>query len=136
MKAELKKKWIEALRSGKYKQISGKLCDNDDEFCALGVLCKVSGAGQFVRRSFATTDMYDMPLPPTVKHLFILDNAEDKDDNFPMSAAYADLTDDICEALGISWLFSKNIAAANDKGVSFKDLAKGIENDVYGDFSA
>ncbi len=36
----LKAKWIEALRSGKYKQGKGVL-RYGDEFCCLGVLCDV-----------------------------------------------------------------------------------------------
>lgn len=42
MRAELKKKWIEALRSGKYKQTKGVL-RNESGFCCLGVLCDISG---------------------------------------------------------------------------------------------
>lgn len=48
MNQEWKAKWIEALRSGKYKQ--GKYClaqvDNNDQkqsYCCLGVLCEISG---------------------------------------------------------------------------------------------
>lgn len=39
MDAELKQKWVEALRSGKYKQ--GRFClrDNENCHCCLGVLC-------------------------------------------------------------------------------------------------
>lgn len=38
MKKEIKKLWVEALRSGKYQQGRGELrCD--DTFCCLGVLC-------------------------------------------------------------------------------------------------
>lgn len=39
MDPELKEKWLEALRSGKYRQGRGKLRNKDDEFCCLGVLC-------------------------------------------------------------------------------------------------
>jgi hypothetical protein len=45
MNSELKAKWVEALRSGEYKQAEGKLHDTkNDAFCCLGVLCKVMGA--------------------------------------------------------------------------------------------
>jgi hypothetical protein len=44
------KKWVEALRSGKYAQARNILRD-DDTFCCLGVLCEVyreeTGAGQW-----------------------------------------------------------------------------------------
>lgn len=42
MKAEIKQKWIAALRGGEYKQTTGKLrCE--DSFCCLGVLCDLFG---------------------------------------------------------------------------------------------
>lgn len=37
MDQELKRKWVEALRSGEYQQGNGKLCDNG-RYCCLGVL--------------------------------------------------------------------------------------------------
>lgn len=36
-----KEQWIEALRSGKYKQGSGLLSRFDGSYCCLGVLCEV-----------------------------------------------------------------------------------------------
>ena len=38
MKKTIKKKWLAALRSGKYKQTEGML-KNKEGFCCLGVLC-------------------------------------------------------------------------------------------------
>ena len=54
MDSELKKNWIEALRSGEYKQGTGRLRgyslnDNTEVFCCLGVLCEISN--DFVRTS-------------------------------------------------------------------------------------
>lgn len=42
MKPELKKKWVDALLSGEYKQGLDYLKDNG-RFCCLGVLADVSG---------------------------------------------------------------------------------------------
>jgi len=42
MKKKLKKKWVKALRSGKYDQGTGGLHSEDDNtHCCLGVLCEV-----------------------------------------------------------------------------------------------
>jgi hypothetical protein len=41
MNQEIKKKWIEALRSGDYKQGRGWLRDHDGNYCCLGVLMEV-----------------------------------------------------------------------------------------------
>lgn len=43
MEAELKQRWVAALRSGEYAQTDGRL-NGDGRFCCLGVLCKVMGA--------------------------------------------------------------------------------------------
>ncbi len=39
MNAEIKQKWIEALKSGKYRQGREALRDSDNDYCCLGVLC-------------------------------------------------------------------------------------------------
>ncbi len=41
MDPNIKAKWVEALRSGEYKQGIGLLRDCDGGFCCLGVLCHV-----------------------------------------------------------------------------------------------
>jgi len=50
MDVEIKKLWLEALRSGEYKQAQGLLTDGEG-FCCLGVLCdihsKVTGDGDW-----------------------------------------------------------------------------------------
>jgi hypothetical protein len=43
MDKDLKDKWVEALRSGKYKQGREVLRNGDNEFCCLGVLADVNG---------------------------------------------------------------------------------------------
>jgi hypothetical protein len=37
--------WVEALRSGKYRQGQGQLKTSTGEYCCLGVACEVSGLG-------------------------------------------------------------------------------------------
>lgn len=41
MNQEIKAKWVEALRSGEYKQCIGRLKNDHGEFCCLGVLCDI-----------------------------------------------------------------------------------------------
>lgn len=41
MKKSIAMKWIEALRSGKYRKTTGTL-ERDNEYCCLGVLCKIA----------------------------------------------------------------------------------------------
>jgi len=41
MNPELKAKWVEALRSGEYKQGSNRLLTADGRYCCMGVLCNL-----------------------------------------------------------------------------------------------
>jgi len=41
LKPRIKKLWLDALRSGKYKQAEGTLRKEDGSMCCLGVLCEV-----------------------------------------------------------------------------------------------
>lgn len=41
MDPEVKTKWLEALRSGKYKQGTARL-NKGDEYCCVGVLCDIT----------------------------------------------------------------------------------------------
>lgn len=58
MNKERKAQWIEALRSGKYKQGRCYLRipkqDGVDEFCCLGVACDISEVGRWVDGDFVT----------------------------------------------------------------------------------
>ena len=45
MNQELKQKWIEALKSGKFTQGYGRLRTEEGKYCCLGVFCEVSGIG-------------------------------------------------------------------------------------------
>jgi hypothetical protein len=42
MKAEAKKQWVEALRSGKYRRGKSLLSPDGKTFCCLGVLCEIN----------------------------------------------------------------------------------------------
>lgn len=69
MNPEIKKRWVEALRSGKYKQTAGFLRD-DFGFCCLGVLCDVVASevgGTWINGSFCVNNMTsDSTLPAPV----------------------------------------------------------------------
>ena len=55
---DFKRKWIEALRSGEYKQGRGYLIDMDREtYCCLGVACAISGG------NFSTAGEGQYPSP-------------------------------------------------------------------------
>lgn len=51
MDAEIKAKWVEALRSGEYQQARTVLRSLDDKFCCLGVLCQIVEPDRWVLRT-------------------------------------------------------------------------------------
>lgn len=69
---EFLRKWIDALRSGKYKQGRYFLCNVDDEYCCLGVAAEVLGAkkqraGRNTAYTFKTDDASSTQI---ISHLF------------------------------------------------------------------
>jgi hypothetical protein len=65
--AELKTKWIEALRSGRYMQCKFCLRSPSNAYCCLGVMCDVSGEGKWnPDNSYRVGDEYTAYVPPPV----------------------------------------------------------------------
>jgi hypothetical protein len=71
MKPEVKQMWLEALRSGKYKQGKEQLRDGD-KFCCLGVLCELSGLPYLSNDGTLPSDVMEWAgldrTSPTVKY--------------------------------------------------------------------
>ncbi len=66
MNAEVKAKWVAALRSGEYKQATGALSEGNG-FCCLGVLCDLSakeGRGAWNHVAFEIDTRRAMAMPP------------------------------------------------------------------------
>ena len=55
-----RQKWVEALRSGNYKQGQKRL-HTDDGFCCLGVACDISGLGEWKESCYDTNDVNVIP---------------------------------------------------------------------------
>jgi hypothetical protein len=56
MKKDIKTKWLEALRSGKYQQGRGVLRRLNDTYCCLGVLCDILGPTKWKPKFDGTTE--------------------------------------------------------------------------------
>lgn len=59
MNTDLKNKWIQAMESGEYQFGSGELRDDDNCFCALGVLCNIIDPGKWFMSENRATRWYD-----------------------------------------------------------------------------
>lgn len=76
MDATIKAEWIQALRSGDYKQGRNKL-QWDGNFCCLGVLCELSPVVEAAYN----------PILEAVTYTSLIE-AEDRDENYPPAAAW------------------------------------------------
>jgi hypothetical protein len=103
MNPEIKAKWLEALRSGKYKQAEGRLKVNDT-FCCLGVLCDISGLSKW------DGDYY-------------LNCVSVLPDEVAEWSGLGDKSPNVKEASGRN----RSLAGLNDDGNSFKEIADLIE---------
>jgi hypothetical protein len=103
MDAELKKKWVEALRSGEYCQTREVLTDGAG-FCCLGVLCEVQG----IKKSDLGHYFYAGEL--------VNDLGATDDDTFQVGGLTAQRRD--------------KLAGMNDNGQSFEEIADWIEENL------
>lgn len=107
---------VAALRSGKYKQGTGKLRNpTDNSFCCLGVACDISGLSNWVADNVNDDDKprfylgAQTQLPPSVKDYFDFHSNE---------GAYSD---------SVSADDYRSLIAMNDSGVPFAKIADFIE---------
>ena len=110
MDAELKAKWIEALRSGNYDQGQFLLRDANDNFCCLGVLADLIGLPwRFVEAGGASGGVahYDVP-----------DGLHTNNGCIPERVA---------EEIGLLHFASTRLMGMNDRGKSFAEIAQWIE---------
>ncbi len=105
-----RKLWIDALRSGKHKQTTGRLIDADGAMCCLGVLCVVAGMKP-TNRSFDGTAEY---APGTAMNFIGLEHD---------TGLFYDDGDE-----------TKMLSALNDNGATFNEIADIIESEPNGLF--
>lgn len=86
MDAELKVKWVAALRNGEYLQ-GGKLKSADGRFCCLGVLCEVM---EKLLSGFPYAFLRELLSSETVNTLMYMNDKQKK--SFPEIATYIEET--------------------------------------------
>lgn len=131
MNPEIKKLWVEALRSGKYNQGQGGLCTTTPQgpvFCCLGVLCDIhkntvaqveNWEGNGVQKHYLNA--IDL-LPKKVVEWAGLEKNVGAF-GFGTERDIFSETFDIIARIGNY----TSVATANDSDVSFKDIADEIE---------
>lgn len=93
MNQRYKQKWIDALRSKKYKQGTHELQGGPNTFCCLGVLCDISDAAHKAESKYANGWFNrDIPLECNLKR-FGLDD-DDTDDKISVVQRLINMNDD------------------------------------------
>lgn len=110
MNAEVKQAWLDALRSGKYKQGKGQLrstYSNKSMYCCLGVLCDLHSQKHGVSWTI-------------------------KEDDFPSCHRYFGEINycpgEVSEWSGLSGPDAQTLADMNDDGDNFNEIAQYIED--------
>lgn len=137
MNQEIKARWLEALRSGDYKQTDGYLnissaIPEDDEFdgyCCLGVLCEIAVAdGVIQKQRVSENSFFEYGNPDkgdwdySVLPVSVQDWAGLTESNPSVNAIEAD--DD---PLADNWM---PLSEPNDNGMTFDQIADWIEKDL------
>jgi len=107
-----KQKWIEALRSGKYKQTRAKL-RRQTGYCCLGVLCDLVDSKRWVEPPALCCNYFEYR-DPTMEGVQ------------PTSMP----PDDILITTGLLAPLAQQLANLNDGGASFSEIAHWIEGNV------
>ena len=106
MNAEIKARWVEALRSGKYQQGRAALRSLEERFCCLGVLCDLYSPSEWTTNGTTTNG--------TTRY-------------FHRGSLSAFIGADFRAQMGLSDAEAWTLARMNDDGKSFSNIADYIE---------
>jgi len=118
MNKNLVKKWIKALRSGKYKQTSGSLHDVNG-YCCLGVACKVYKDTKGITKSIRS-------VAGVICKNKRRDDKSEHIHNKVVAKAFG-----LNRISDLDYLYTQGrLASMNDLGNSFSDIADYIEENI------
>ena len=129
----IKTKWIEALRSGKYEQGKGKLRSEDNKFCCLGVLADVLTDGKF----WESEEYSERQLEVLTEKLMQDAGLQTQIGYFTIYSLSQEMQQKLRKEFKIFYnriTSKKTLAALNDQGVSFDIIADIIESRPEGLF--
>lgn len=119
MKAELKQKWVDALRSGKYKQCESNLHSRELGFCCLGVLAETFGP------EWVGGETFGARMVPVLNGRVLSAGGIER------AARSGELSAAFLNEVGVSC--AKTLMNMNDTGKSFAEIADYIEANIPAD---
>lgn len=143
MNPEVKTEWLEALRSGEYKQGRGQLCrktDSGTELCCLGVLSEIATKHGIVNRVY-TNEMASAGRGSTISYATPDGSALNESAYLPNVVVQWAGLEDINPKVGVpiksatnpavvGTLISSTLASQNDEGATFLEIAELIEHQL------
>jgi hypothetical protein len=112
---DLAKRWVEALRSGKYKQGRGVLRTSDNAFCCLGVLADVYNPEYWSSDTeVVSVNFHDNPVGKCEAYIYAGSGSEMIDD-----ALWEEVTAGALHSVDVT-----DLADANDSGATFEEIVE------------
>ena len=105
MDQKFKEKWVKALRSGRYKQGTGRLRSDDNNFCCLGVAANIAGVPCEHNEDWSA---YDYKFDENTLLFATIPNGWN----------------------GITYEEGDSLAKMNDNGATFEEIADYIEENL------
>lgn len=102
MLSDVKQRWINALRSGRYKQAQRYLRTLSDKYCCLGVLCDLVQPKGWNKSEFS----------------------------YSHNDCTQIISCSMCESTGLAFEEAVDLATLNDSSESFEDIARYIEAEI------
>jgi len=123
MKADVRERWVRALRSGKYKQGWGRLCSvehGETSFCCIGVLANEELNGHWIEESEGLQGFHRKGLK--IWWEFYYDGS--------LFGETGSLNNDALAELELSDFHQFKLTEMNDSGCSFSEIADWIEENL------
>ena len=135
MNSEVKAKWLEALRSGEYRQGRYRLRDDNDDLSCLGVLCDIytKEAGGSWEWEHSEGWVNGIPKGGAYKivHEDSIDYATTRLPSFVRNWAGLESSNpDVIVTEGMCDFVPATLAQLNDKGKGFEEIADIIEHQL------
>lgn len=127
MNSQIKQKWIDSLRSGKYQQGQSKLYSGDG-FCCLGVLCDIY-AKEVGDKSWVMKDP-DYKFDAEKFDYWYFDDQSECLPECVQDWAELNEKDPVVTNRVVGEDYVTTLASLNDRGVTFEDLADMIESQL------
>lgn len=140
MPNEIALKWLDALRSGKYKQVTGHLRKVEvrdaagntlqEGYCCLGVLCDLVDPLRWVAPTVTDATGSYFYVNPNPRNTALPDDPdeEDTEEEFTDKLLAGYPPQEYLERVGLTEADARELAVRNDRGYSFEQIAVMIED--------